>query len=840
MPCNWLLVASNVFRIAQPMRIHSLGRLHSSTAIHWLSARPFVNVIPPPMEVDPSLCTAPQPPLTKAQMSRTTTLTIHRCLQRHSLSDAYHVFNCLRYSNFKHQKSLIKFIGVRSVEHFKDAAMQFPCPVSPRLSSHALLHGLLRIGLTKKAYKLACLMIEDGINVRSTTLQAVMQGLYPPMPPRFHAARPVHTVPIFGAAIARDRGTHLAISLLEKAQKSWHKRTRSMYKTLLALCILNGEIILASLLFGYMIRHWQSEVAEYAGANQPMSASTTGDTDIEARPKQYTPKHLRGRLRPSATMLQPLLEGINTNLQLRSNDGRSVQAALQALAILANLLDQNGLPISNLSLLLSALSEAPNVDHLVWITENGRHEQKRAYDYFQLVLERLINNLPSNAAVKYRPGQRLTPSLDLPSYNTLLHYAFRHRSSSNFGNAVLNHMVNARHPALKPDITTYNIIMRWGITARDSNLVEKTMSVLRRNPNNHLLASVVPDELAFDHSASPNCMAKSTLQDQDADWAEMIPVHGIPEIDSATLCLYIIYLTVIGQPRKAADVFALLMPELQKCRRYLSPYERRALQGAYFRRAVILGPQVFSAILTALYKAGKCGVAERVWLVALAAEAASHNPKYGCLPWSLPVRAYTIMLRCYGAQIRRRDRVIGWGRPLFPHHRAVMSQRRIAAHHLAERIYGLAMTKLPRRALDPEFFKAALKLFSRDIGRDEPMAVRRRYQRRRWLNAQREYAHFGVPPARSNPPVIQVAQDVLDAGYEIPVTYRHLLVGYISPTELSAQARPLGHYSKERPTRLQQASSLYIPKAKHTGHIRKRARCNAHYRRSSRTSCQTP
>ena len=833
MPYNWLLVASNVFRIVQPMRIHSLGRLHSSTAIHWLPARPIVNVMSP----DPSPGTPPQPPLTKAQMSRTTTLSIYRCLQRHALSDAYHVFNCLRYSNFKHQKSLIKFIGVRSVEQFKDAATQFPCPISPRLSSHTLLHGLLRIGLTKKAYKLTRLMIEDGINVRSRTLQAVMQGLYPPMPPRFHAARPVHTVPIFGAAIAQDRGTHLAISLLEKAQKSWHKRTRSMYKTLLALCILNGEIILGSLLFGYMIRHWQSEVAEYAGANQPTSSPTSCGTDIEARPKQYTPKHLRGRMRPSATMLQPLLEGISTNLQLRSDDGRSVQAALQALAILANLLDQNGLPFSNLSLLLKALSEAPNVDHLVWVTENGRHEQKKAYDYFHLVLGRLINNLPSNAALKYRPGQRLTPALDLPSYNTLLHYAFHHRSSSNLGNAVLNHMVKERHPALKPDITTYNIIMHWGITARNSTLVEKTLSVLRRNPKNLLLVSVVPDELALARSTSPNCMAKSTVQGQDADWAEKIPVHGIPEIDSAILCLYINYLTVIGQPRKAADMFALLLPELQRGRRYLSLYERRALQGAYFHKAVILGPQFFTAILTALYKAGKCGVAERVWLVALAAEAASHNPKYGFLPWSLPVRAYTIMLRCYSAQIRRRDRVIGWGRLLFPHNRTVMSQRRIAAHHLAERIYGLAKSRLPQRALDPEFFKVALKLFSRDIGRDEPMAVRRRYQRRRWLNAQREYAQFGVPPARSNPPMFQVAQDVLDAGYEIPVTYRHLLVGYMSPTELSAQARPLGHHSKEYPTR---ASPLYIPKVKHTGHRRKHARCGPRYRRSSHTPCQTP
>ena len=799
------------------MRIHSHRRLllQSSTATHWPPARPIVNAVSPPVGADPCLGIAPQPPLTRAQMSRTTTCAIHRCLQQKSLSNAYYALNYLRYSNFSHQKSLIKLTGVRSVEHFRNAPIQFPCPVSPRLSSHALLHGLLRIGLTKKAYKLARLMIEDGVNVRSRTLHAVIQGLYPPMPSRFRPARPVDTVPVFGATMARDQGTRLAIILLEKAQKSWHKRTRSMYKTLLALCILNGEIILGSLLFGYMVRCWQSQAAEFPGTGQPMSASATGNTNIKARPRHYT--HERLRLQPSATVLQPLLDGINANLQLGSDDGRSVQAALQALAILANLLEKNGLPISNLSPLLVTLSKVPNVDHLVWITENGRHKQKKAYDYFQRVLEGLINHLPSRVALQKRHERELTPALNLESYNTLLHYALHHRSSPNLGNTVLNHMINKRRPALKPDITTYSIILRWGVAARDFSMVEKALSVLRQNPKNPLLVSVMADEPAQDRTSSPNCLAEITVQDQDAKWADQIPVYDVPEINSQILCLYIIYLTLVGQPRKVADLFALLVPELQQCRRYLSGYERRALQRAYLRKTVALGPHVFTAILTALYKAGKCGMAERVWLVALAAEAASRGPKYGSLPWSLPVDAYITMLRIYGAQIRKHGRVIGWSRFLSLPGRTVVS-RRIAAYHLAEKIYGLAMSRFPREALDTRFFKAALKVFSRGIDLGKWTAVRQRYKRQRWIKAQREYARFGIP-ARSNPMMIQVAQDVLDAGYEIPIAYRHLLVGHISPTELLAQAKPFQHHG--------------IPTVKHTGCRPRHARCSAHYRRSS-------
>ncbi|KAF8351062.1 hypothetical protein F5887DRAFT_1068806 [Amanita rubescens] len=753
------------------------------------------------MKVDPPLDPAPQLPLTSAQISRATTRAIHHCLQLHSIGDAYYVLNCLRYSNFRHQKSLFKFRGIRSVDHFEDAAMRFEFPVSPRLSSHALLHGLLRIGLQKKAYRLAGLMIKDGINVRSRTLQAVMQTFYPPTPARFHPARlidiefssahpigvkpvkprpahPIDVEPVLRVRMAQDEGTRMAISLWMLAQKSWHKRTRSMYKTLLALCILNGEIILGSLLFGYMIRHWQMHVAENPGAIQPMPSPATGNTNIKRRPKQFM--------------------RINANLK---HDEGSVQAALQALAIIANILDQKGLPITNLSLLLRTLYKIPKIDHLVWVTENGERTQKKAYDYFRHVLRRLIINLRSKTAIKYRPGQYLTPALDLPSYNALLHYSLCQPPPLNLGNAVLNHMVNERRPGLKPDIVTFNIMISSGTKTRDFHMVEKALSVLRRNPKNHLLASVVANEVTHDHSASPNRTAKPAVQDQDATWVEEIPACHIPEMDSRTLCSYIEYLVVAGRPDKAAALFALLVPELQKCRRYLPQYQRRELREAHIRKAVMLGPRVFTSILKALYKAGKCGVAERVWLVALAAEAASRNPKFECWGWSLPVHAYTVMIQCYGTQIRKPGRVIGWGRL---DGKAVMSQRRSAAYRLAGKTYELAKSKFHEKALDVRFFEAALKVFSRAVREDGRMAVRRRHLRcfykRRLRKALRAYARFGIP-GPSNFRIIQVAQDALSAGYAIPASYHHMLLGHISRSELAMHARPFRRFSQRSPSR---------------------------------------
>jgi hypothetical protein len=820
MPCNWSFVASNVSRIVHPMRTHSIGSF--PTTIHRLPVRTFADVTYPLMKVDPPLDSAPQLPLTSAQMSRATTRAIHHCLQLHSMADAYYVLNCLRYSNFKHQKSLLKFRGVRSMDHFEDAAIQFACPVSPRLSSHALLHGLLRIGLKKKAYILTGLMIKDGINVRCRTLQAVMQTFYPPTPARFHPARlidiefssahpigvkpvrprpahPIDVEPVLRVRMAQDEGTRMAISLWMLAQKSWHKRTRSMYKTLLALCILNGEIILGSLLFGYMIRHWQMHVAENPGAIQPAPSPATDNTKIKRRPKQFI-RHLEG-LRPSATVLQRLLEGINANLKHKSNDEGSVQAALQALAIIANILDQKGLPTSNLSLLLRTLYQIPKIDHLVWVTENGERTQKKAYDYFRHVIRRLIINLRSKTAIKYRPGQYLTPALDLPSYNALLHYSLCQPPPLNLGNAVLNHMVNERSPGLKPDIVTFNIMISSGTKTRNFRMVEKALSVLRRNPKNHLLASVVADEVTHDHSASPNRTAKSAVQDQDATWVEEIPARHIPEMDSRTLCSYIEYLVVTGQPGKAAALFALLVPELQVCRRYLPRYQQRELRQAHIRKAVILGPRVFTSILKALYKAGKCGVAERVWLVALAAEAASRNPKFGCSGWSLPVHAYTIMIQCYGTQIRKPGRVIGWGRL---DGKAVMSQRRSAAYRLAGKTYELARSKFHEKALDVRFFEASLKVFARAIRENGRMAVRRKYlshfYKRRLRKTLRAYARFGIP-GPSNFRIIQVAQDALSAGYAIPASYHHMLLGHISQSEPGMHARSFRSFSRSNPSR---------------------------------------
>lgn len=775
MLCNWPIVASNIFRaVARPTSVYN------HTLRGWSLPRKFATAVSlatssSSLDQYTSARTSSPPSLTDAQLSRAAHQAIHKCIQLHSFGDAYYIVNSLRFSNFQHKKSPIKFTGVRSADDFESAAMQFGRPVSPRLSSHALLHGLLRAGLTKKAHKLTRLMINDGIRLRSKTLEAVMHGFLPPVHSESQPARNIKSVPpheIFKpqAKLAQDEGTRMALSLLLLAQRSWHRRTRSMYKALLALCIINGELILGSLVFGYMIRDWQTQVALHATPNQPAE-----DSDVVQKQVQKCGSLLREPLRPSAAMLQSLLVGINSNLEHAAHyeeHQEPIQVALQALAILVNLFDDRQLPVAGLSSLIRTISHIPMLDYHVWILADGKPKRKKAREYFHTVLDRFITNLPDHGAPEQRREHFRLQTLNLSDYNSLLNYALRHRLSSTLGSKVLNHMINGQS-TLKPDIITYNILIRSGTALRDSKIAEQALFVLRQNPKNNSVLSIMTEELLQ--------VSAPTVGGLDAGWTQKVYVHEVPDIDIATICACIDYLTSVGRPHAAAQLLAMLLPELRTRRSRLSSEARKALQEEYMQRAVKLGPYIFTAIITALCKAGKIGLAERAWLVALSAEKASNDPRYGREPWVMPIHVCTAMMECYGAQMRKRDYVVGWARFLSAEDGARL-QRRIAALRLAHMLYEYAKTKYQDRGqLDARFLNASLKVFARhpQTGRS---IVYRSARRRRVASAQWQYAQFGRYPQFDISMLYEVANDILDAGFKISAAYRPFLIDRVSPT----------------------------------------------------------
>ena len=115
------------------------------------------------------------------------------------IADAYYIVNSLQSSVHPDPKPIHKIPIVRSLPHRPFFPLDFGRPISPRLAAHSLLHGLLRVGLTIKAYKLAEEMMADGIKLRPKSLDATIRSLVaenaaPPGP--FAARRLAHITKI--------------------------------------------------------------------------------------------------------------------------------------------------------------------------------------------------------------------------------------------------------------------------------------------------------------------------------------------------------------------------------------------------------------------------------------------------------------------------------------------------------------------------------------------------------------------------------------------------------------------------------------------------------------------
>ncbi|PFH50581.1 hypothetical protein AMATHDRAFT_60863 [Amanita thiersii Skay4041] len=729
--------------------------------------------------------------LTEAQMSRASCRAIHQCLHHQSLADAYYIVNSIRFCSFRHKNSAEKMAGLRSsLDDFESVAVQFGRPFSPRLSSHALLHGLLRIGLTKKAYKLTQLMIKDGIKVRSRTLEALMLCLVPQTPQHFTPARPIKSVTgpsMFNPQVrlAHDEATRMALSLLLHAQRSSHRRTKSMFAALLALCIFNGEIILGSLLFGFMVREHQNHIPDPSA--QP--AATVEDEDNVLNLSTTTRISLVSEhQRPTNKMLITLLEAINQNLRgikVGEEHPESVHAAFQALAILANRLDHRQLQAPDISSLICCLYNVPRVDSQVWVQSREQSPTRvDAYEYFHNVLRLLILDIPSGHASSSDQG--ILPPLRLSGYNALLYYALEHHQSLTMANKILKHMRKQR--SIKPDIALFNTLIRSGTTMHHSKMVQQSLEILRRNPKNWILDMVRPNfqkpHFILLRGQVVPTIPRLTMGLKIA-YLDDLGIDDVPELDTVTLCSYITYLTVTGEPLKAVRILGYLLPELRIQRSHLSLQERQALQHAYLHKAVLLGPYVFTALLAALCKLGKIGVAERVWLVARGAERASHDSQYVKEPWSLPIHAFTIMLKCYGEQIIREGQVIGWARPLRLHHheRPVQrTKRTIAARELATKLYEEVQTRFSSQEFDAPFCNAALRVFGQLLQMPcQPRFIPFRYWKRRAMSAQCRYVQYGILPRIRNEKFLEVCHDIIAAGFKIPIGYHHMLVGHIFP-----------------------------------------------------------
>lgn len=689
----------------------SYNSLFSSLATSPTLGQPSHESIPSSADTVPQLHTPSDIPSTQfsvAQLSRAGASAIRVSLAHENTWDAFHLLHSMRWSYHHHRPEttrLPKYKFKKPMESFEP--VDFGHPVSPRLAAHCLVHGLLRNGQRKLAAKLALQMMDDGVEFRAKTFESLLGTLHPHtivagedrtgynriehFQPRTYTPEGKEVLDI-RTAMPADPLTRYAVRLLRDARKHRYQRTRSMFEIVINACIVQGEIIVASLLLVILIKDFQLRQTCSRLTEQAVADTHTPMVAIVARDRGYFPR--RGYLflpeHPPNESFAQIVDFLSVNIAKGPLDPLFPECS-QCLAILASALDTQQLPTRRLSRLLRLLYSYPSNDLKVWARQrDGEMRLVNAYRYFHKVLLRLSQDLPSQFPYSshdaYQTKTWLRP-LDVESYNALIHYALRHRYSPKLAQRVITHMTDLRQPPLSPNSVTYGILLRSSSLLRRNDLAEQVLQKVRDSmPIKMTLASDAEVEAAAKDPTKDAALVDRPLGSDPPAWNSRIsglvkqiqsqglevPVTKNPlRIDPSLLTSYITHLISNDQCEAVVDILFEMLPELAAVdhpdwgrttaehRRILLTMNREKC----VQRAITYGPYFFTSVLNALRKAGKTGLTERVWMLAKEAETASWEAANACdpsmpetqrpKPWVLPVHAYTVMMQCYGNEARK-------------------------------------------------------------------------------------------------------------------------------------------------------------------------------------------
>lgn len=794
---------------------------------------------PPPRT--PNLLQSPLPP---QRLSILAAKAVRLACNSGAFRDAHFIISSLHASN-RANAPPPEPIKLPFMPAFQFTPITFDKPISPRLSAHVMLHHIIRNDSPLKAYQTAQILIKRGILLRQATLLKVTNALLQASPTVFSVLKErgasmfrsprflPDNLPINPDAV-EDNGLRFALMLLLKARENRRQCSDRAFEALVNFCLLQGEIIMGSLLFVLLVKDYESK----AQKAQEIKARITEQEKCQGAASPQLIDRWKELIRtriPSKRLLKAITQQCEEDLSDGSQDRED---ALQALAHLAGLIDSRSMPFSDISHLLRVLYSCPKLPDTVVRVEGNSEQAINAYQYFHHVIFRLLQNLPTRNGkeppAKHK-GERIhvMPPLSRETYNSLVHYALRHRLSVSLARDILHHMEHVRRPTLKPDITTYNIIIRSGTLLRRNDIVSFAVAELRKLKQNSNHGIVVSPGTPHQHPR-PNSSSHSL-----SELLAVSPASSNTTADMYTLTSYITHLTSTGNPHVVASILFRVLPELaivdhpawgdnppSAPERIMMA--RRARQERIYR-AVSLGPHFFTSVLNALCKAGKTGLAERVWLLAKQAEKISWlkggNEGLEIVEgWCLPVQAYTIMVQVYAAEARKglgartrlsaasletrdhkwqprtdgKNKVKGWA-----HY--VLAKDKIASRHRSRRTLGLRMGVVLYRSMfraardiydtlirivpgarprvynlqpDARFFNAVLETFGRQPAMKR-RAVRTRpaHWRQKERKAMMRYSRRGNVLRHRNPFLQRVVHGMLNAGFEVPMAYRRLFLG---------------------------------------------------------------
>lgn len=626
-------------------------------------------LVSPTLESHPTETSPSPPPLTPAQISRAASQTVRLAILSNEINNAFYVVNSLRHS--RNRDDPCDDASKAAPQDF--TLIDFGQKVSHRLAAHCLLHSLLRQGKARRAVAEVRRMMEDGMMIRPLTLEAIFEGLRDSAVAPATTPKLSHTLTKINAETVRpqsisDPSTRYAVELLLLAREYRQYRSDRMFRAVIDASLLQGHLIFASLLIAYVIKDWQAHNARTA-AREP-----AGETVPPAEGTQ-----IRGKARvgypafsPSPVPMLALLDQIQTtfdNPDLPHLDS-SLRVAVQALAHLVSLVEDGSLPFSSISGLVRAAYSCPQINGMkVHICGEDGPRRVSPYSYIHRVMYDLARDLPTGAGNPQAPNETRR-RLELKSYNALLHYALRHRLDFALANRITKHMTSPHgsQPPLQPDEVTYNTIMRSSTLLRRNDIAEKAID---------LFAKFRQNQKVFGHRPGVTATPRiSELPHSDLEFYDKLKVmlaepFDVEDdsmkpliVDEHTVSSYIAHLTATGTPELISALVFRLIPELHVIDHPswddVPIEQRKALQKMSrhrsLERAAHYGPYFFATILNALRKAGRTGLAERVWLLAKEAERASWvlgRTHKNVKPWCLSIHAYTSMMECYAGEARK-------------------------------------------------------------------------------------------------------------------------------------------------------------------------------------------
>ncbi|KAH9991615.1 hypothetical protein BJV74DRAFT_951105 [Russula compacta] len=888
MPCIWSPKANVIIQgsiaVAKSAGRKTLALKNCRSAICHIGSQPYVSPTSsyhsfrqtPPLMESPALpqpCPQPQPPttvlssasptipspfvidhLTSAQISRASAAAVRISVARGDIWDGFHLWHSLRWSMHHYHKpgpSTTPQLSFRSpISTF--VPIDFGRPVSTRFAGHCLLHGLLRAGETKTAAMLTEQMMTHGEELNPLSFNILLRQLHPfarpdssrnvydhrrnliprqkmPFEPRILDLQNV---------MLTDPLTSFAVRLLSKAREHRWQRTTGMYESVLRACLIQGEILVASLLLALLLKDYQlgrtcsrvAAEAESVGAQDTMAYVHSKVPEAPFRGFKLLP------YRSSRFLYQSVAQFLEKHCA--HVDDPLFPEASQALANLAAALDDHRIPYANLSTLIKVLYSYPQCRHNIWVTlPSGKQQSCNAYRYFHGVLLNLFYTLPDRRSFDLDTSQ--LPALNLDSYNALLNYAMRYRHSLALADRVLHHMTELRKPPLAPSIATYNTLLRGSTLMRRNDIAERVLRIVPlpwRISGRQLDASLhhfPPRMLQGWNSQVESCPTKLQLKRHCRRFNKLLEDTGkgvlnIPkprgplEPDNTLLTSYMAHLIATGRPDTVAIIITRVLPEFEPPKEK-TPEELIARWETSVIRSVTLGPYFFAVALNGLRKAGLWRVAERVWALAHAAEAKSLQSS-GTTPWCLSVHAYTAMLQLYAHETR------GWHvdhtatcaghppRPRDPRRAISAMQKGMQVFRTlplaAEKVREAAMqaqeegrewkhAPSPPKA-DARFYNAALSLIYRRPGtrkRGSRQGSRSQWNRR-LIKARRRFLVTGQKPRGWMPELEEIAESLRSSGYALPVGFELRLVGRdeqaTSQDKVDLDARPFSFGRRAR------------------------------------------